>query len=213
MNARWLLLLTLLGGCSGDKPLGGGFSDDFDRAALGSDWRTTGPGAYLQDGKLVLARLHNHTVWLRRRLPADVKVELDCLSRSPDGDLKVELDGDGQGFQSDDDVAKDRIYVSTAYVFIFGGWRNSRSALVKENEHQWQFESRVPTRSQPRVEPGRTYHWVITRKGGHLDWSIDGQPFLSLDDPHPLSGAGHDHFGFNDWEAEVAFDNLRITPL
>ena len=29
----------------------------------------------------------------------------------------------------------------------------------------------------------------------------------------PLAGVGHDHFGFNDWEAKVCFDNVRVTPL
>ena len=36
---------------------------------------------------------------------------------------------------------------------------------------------------------------------------------LSLKDPNPLLGAGHEHFGFNDWQVPVCFDNLTITPL
>ena len=32
-------------------------------------------------------------------------------------------------------------------------------------------------------------------------------------DAEPLSGAGHEHFGFNDWDTPVCFDNLKITPL
>jgi hypothetical protein len=159
-----------------------------------------------------VARAHNRSLWLRRTLPDDVVVELDATSMSPDGDLKIELFGDGESFQSDDDVAKDLIYSSSGYVFIFGGWRNSRSALVKRNEHQWQFEPGVPTRVQPRVEPGRTYHWTITKRGGNIDWRIDGQPFLALQDPTPLRGTGHQFFGINNWEADVYYDNLRIRP-
>ena len=26
-------------------------------------------------------------------------------------------------------------------------------------------------------------------------------------------GVGHDHFGFNDWEVKVCFDNVKVTPL
>ena len=26
-------------------------------------------------------------------------------------------------------------------------------------------------------------------------------------------GAGHEHLGFNDWDAPVCFDNLKVTPL
>ena len=36
---------------------------------------------------------------------------------------------------------------------------------------------------------------------------------LMFDDPAPLTGAGHSYFGFNDWEAELHFDNFRVRPL
>ena len=38
-------------------------------------------------------------------------------------------------------------------------------------------------------------------------------PFLMLDDPSPLEGAGHEYFAFNNWETDTWFDNLTITPL
>jgi len=28
-----------------------------------------------------------------------------------------------------------------------------------------------------------------------------------------LTGVGHDHFGFNDWDVKVCFDNVRVVPL
>ena len=28
-----------------------------------------------------------------------------------------------------------------------------------------------------------------------------------------VAGAGHEHFGLNEWEAPVCFDNLKVTPL
>ena len=203
-----------LAACSGDPELRGAFADDFERADVGGDWRNTGGPYQIKNGKLTFANAHNHPLWLRRRLPRDVKIELDCASFSPDGDLKVELFGDGETFQSDEAVRRDEIYIASGYVLIFGGWRNSRSVLVRENEHEWQIKpASAPIRVAPRVEPGRTYHWTITRRGGRIEWLVDGQPFLSRDDPAPLSGKGHDHFGVNGWEAEVTFDNLRIQPL
>ena len=36
---------------------------------------------------------------------------------------------------------------------------------------------------------------------------------LVLEDKEPLRGKGHEHFGFNDWDVRVCFDDLRITPL
>jgi hypothetical protein len=34
-----------------------------------------------------------------------------------------------------------------------------------------------------------------------------------MNDREPLSGRGHDHFAFNNWDSDLWFDNLRITPL
>ncbi len=196
-----------------DPPLQGTFVDRFDRAAIGPDWRNSGAPYRIEDGKLVVDHAHNQPLWLKRRLPRDVKIELDAMSRSPQGDIKVEVFGDGHRHESEEAVRRDLIYEASGYVFIFGGWSNSRSVLVRQKEHAWQTDPTVPLRTTPRVEPGRTYHWEITIRGGHIDWKIDGQPFLSWDDPRPLAGPGQDHFAFDGWETELVFDNLVITPL
>jgi hypothetical protein len=189
------------------------FSDNFDRTELGPDWSNTGGPYRLEGGALRFEKAHNHPLWLTRPLPADVQIDLDVTGSSPDGDLKVELMGDGQRFESDDDVKRDAIYTASGYRFIFGGWRNRLSTIARQNEHTWQQDPRVPRRMDVHVEPGRTYHWTLTKRGGHLEWLLDGKPFLSLDDATPLQGPGHDRFGFDGWETGATFDNLKITPL
>lgn len=210
MRAAAVLGLLLLAGC----PKPGAFADDFDRQALGPDWKNSGAPWKIVDGQLTVALAHNHPLWLQRPLPDDVRIELDAVSHSPDGDLKVELFGDGERHATDDEVARDLQYTASGYVAIFGGWRNSRSVLVKQQEHAWQVQHGVPMRlGRGQVEQDRRYHFAFERRGGHLAWSIDGVPFLELDDPAPLRGPGHDRFGFTGWESAVAFDNLKITPL
>jgi len=196
-----------------DPPLGASFVDHFDRAEIGSDWRNTGGPYRIEDGKLVFDHAHNHPLWLARRLPHDVRIEFDAMARTPDGDLKCEIFGDGHRFESEEAVRKDLIYEASGYVLIFGGWHDSRSVLVRKNEHAWQSDRSVPQRTTPRVEPGRTYHWAITRRGGHIDWQIDGKPFLAWDDPNPLAGDGQDHFAFDGWESTVVIDDLVVTAL
>ena len=49
--------------------------------------------------------------------------------------------------------------------------------------------------------------------GKTVKWWVDGNEMLSYVDPAPLAGAGHDHFGFNDWDVKVCFDNVRVVPL
>jgi len=34
-----------------------------------------------------------------------------------------------------------------------------------------------------------------------------------MEDDEPLEGRGHDHFAFNNWQSDLWFDNLEITPL
>jgi hypothetical protein len=185
------------------------FSDTFDRADLGPDWLDTGHGATIKDGKLCLARAYNHPVWLRRKLPRNVQIDFDAVSKSPAGDLKVELFGDGESFDPD----KDR-YDPTSYMIVMGGWHNSKSIISRLGEHDEAVKvARDRTGAEPLVTVGRTYHFTVTRRGGTIDWKIDGAPYLSWTDPEPLAGPGHEFFAVNDWEADVSFDNLAIRPL
>ena len=187
-------------------PPPGPFADDFERSTLGSDWLATDPSAVrVENGVLTVERAHNHPVWLRRPIPDDAVIEFDAWSDSPDGDIKVEVWGDGRSAYSGPMTGA---YDASGYVLVFGGWQNSRSAIARMQEHG----PGTVVRELPRVEPGRRYHWQIRRQGGQLLWSIDGQPFLTLDDPAPLRGASHAHFGFSGWETRVHFDNLRIRP-
>jgi hypothetical protein len=189
------------------EPAAGPFSDDFNRAQLGPEWLATDPAAVsIENGALVVQRAHNHPVWLRKPIPDDVVIDLDVWTDSPEGDMKVELFGDGQSFHRGDPRGA---YDATGYVLVMGGWRNTLSAIARQHEHA---ADRV-TRAEPSVVPGRKYHWTIRRQGRVLTWLVDGKPFLTLDDPDPLRGAGHRSFAFSGWESKVYFDNLKISPL
>ena len=100
-------------------------------------------------------------------------------------------------------------YTATSYVFIFGGWRNEISALARMNEHGADRRTRVDT----KVVKGQKYHVRVERRGNQIYWQMNGQPFLDMHDPEPLHGPGHAYFAINDWEAELHFDNVKITPL
>jgi hypothetical protein len=185
-------------------PAAGPFSDDFQRPSLGADWLAMDPTAVrLENGALTIERAHNHPVWLRRPIPADATIEFDAWTDSPDGDVKVEVWGDGRSAHTG---PLESAYDASGYVFIHGGWKNTRSVLARQEEHG----PGVAAREGPRVEPGRRYHWQIRRKGGEIVWSIDGVPFLTLNDPAPLRGPGNAYFGFSGWEARTHFANLRI---
>jgi hypothetical protein len=180
--------------------------DDFERSEVGDDYRRTADVYEIVNGALSTKGAFNHPLWLRRKLPPAVSIELDCWSNTPDGDIKVELFGDGESHARDKGA-----YTSTGYVVIMGGWNNPRSMVARGNEHG----KALVERTQPRVEAGRRYHWRIVRSGSRVTWYVDDMehPFLTLDDAAPLSGAGHEYFGFNNWQSDSWFDNLAITPL
>ncbi len=198
-------LLWALGACTpqGDPGIGAGFFDDFERSQLGPSYDKTGGNWRIEHGQLRVQGAKNHPLWLLRTLPSEVRIEFDARSESPEGDIKVEVFGDGASH------AKAEHYEATSYVIIFGGWSNSRNVLARMDEHG---DDRVLGRPL-EVEPGRTYHFVIERVGGTLSVWVDGQLLVEMDDPEPLRGRGHDHFGFNNWQSELWFDNLKVTPL
>lgn len=184
------------------------FSDDFERSDLSgytqaeADPGWTGGTWKVEDGRLVGEKIHNAALWLKTPLPAKVRVEFDARAHTATGDVKAEVFGDGRTHQS-------------GYIAIHGGWNNSITTLARQDEHA--EERKVDNRAcrrpgqQPRcVEPDLDYHWVIERTDGDVKWFIDGQLMLVYRDPHPVQGK---HFGFNNWEAKISFDNLKIFDL
>lgn len=180
------------------------FQDDFNRAMLGADWLTTGAGVTLEQGALRLAKLHNHPIWLRQELPDDIRVEFDAWAETDEGDIKVELAGDGKSY------AKTASYTATGYVVILGGWDNSLHLIARQDEHG---EDRVAIPAEPKVEAERRYHVAITRRQGELRVELDGELIAELVDDAPLLGPGQRNFAFNNWEAPTRFDNLVIYAL
>lgn len=194
-----LLHLALRGEAPVTVP-GPRFEDRFDRAALGRDYFTTGMHWRIARGELWSPEAKNNPLWLAMRLPPQVAIEFDARSETASGDrsgdIKFEVFGDGRNHAS-------------GYVCIFGGWGNTVSVIARLDEHGADREERADR----KVEPGRTYHMRLERRGGTLRWFVDGALFLEYEDPEPLQGRGHDRFGFSGWAADLFFDNLRIAPL
>lgn len=195
-------------------PLTAPWEDTFDRAELGEDWNALSPGWHIENGKLCGKNARNRGVWLRRRLPVNARIEFDAYAESPIGDLKVELWGDGQSGATSTSYTN-----ATSYLVIFGGWRNSKHVLARIDEHgDDRLEIDVDPKSDDErerpVSAGQSYRFKIERADGKtIVWSINGVEYFTFTDPEPLAGPGHEHFGFNDWEVPVCFDNLKVTPL
>lgn len=204
------VLAIALAACKGEKDAAKAaagkviLEDHFDGKALAGHWKDTSRGKYtIVDGWLKAQGAHNRPLWLKTRLPDDVRIDFKARSMSEALDIKVEVFGDGASY------AKKASYTATSYVLILGGWNNTRSIIARMNEHGDDRKERL----KPRGEVGREYSFAITRKGGRIAWELDGDSFLSFEDANPLKGPGHEHFAINNWESEVYFDDLVIREL
>jgi hypothetical protein len=190
------------------------YTDSFDDAQkLKTNYWSSGTYWRIVDGQLLGPSPKNNPLWLRVPLPHDVAVEFDVRSESSEGDIKVEIFGNGYDHAS-------------GYILIHGGWNNTVSVIARLDEHGTALpalqrqgtaigpDTRVRVEAKPfPVERSRSYRWRIERRGSKLSWSIDGQPFMQFDDPSPLGGKGHDRFAFSGWESQLYFDNLSVQAL
>ncbi len=197
------------------------FADDFSNpASIESNYFSSGGFWRTVQGELLSPGVKNNPVWLGAVLPDDVVFELDVRCMSPEGDIRVELFGNG-------------VDPSSGYVFVHGGWNNSASVVArldlnappiealrqKAREHGKSeaevFTSTTRVRWMANlhpVQPGRPYHWRIESDGNRLRWFVDGQLAVELEDPVPLRGRGHDRVGLSGWESQLYFDNLSVRP-
>jgi len=184
------------------------YEADFDDGRIGDEWKQSEPdlgwkaGTWkVVDGQLEARDIHNAALWLQTVMPERVRVEFDATALSDEGDVKAEIFGDGRTHQS-------------GYIVIFGGWNNSINAIARRDEHaEDRKEDRRCSARKGRVfcvEPDVPYRWTLERTDGELRWYLDGVLFLTYGDAHPVQGR---HFAFNNWEAPVRFDNLKIFDL
>ena len=199
--ARWLIALALVSACKvrDPAPVTAPWQDVFERDSIGLDYLAAGSGYAVAGGRLIAAAAHAHPLWLRKRLPHDVRIELDCGASDPAGEVRVELFGDGGGEPAGAPP------IPTGYTFAISGGeaRLDRPAALG-----------VHAPAPPRGPDGRM-HWKIERTGRTVRWFVrDMQhPLLTYVDPHPLEDDAHAYFGVVDGTDATWFDNLAITPL
>jgi hypothetical protein len=173
------------------------FSDDFERAEIGDDWRFVSANWRIEDGWVAIDHAENDALWLQQALPDDVRIEFDARSLEDIGDIKFEVFGDGATHQS-------------GYVCIFGGWSNQINTIARLDEHG---ADRFEGQAGVQVVPEQVYRMALVRTDQRVRWFIDGTEFLVFDDAAPLEGDGHRHFGFNNWHVNLRFDNVAVYDL
>ena len=199
---------------SGRPPITDVFEDSFDRAELGPDYNALSPAWKIVANKLCVRGAHNKGAWLLRKLPVNARIEVDAVAEAAEGDVKLEAWGDGATGATGASYTN-----ATSYLAILGGWKNTKHVLARLDEHAedrmaLDVEAASDDERQRPVAPGQPYHFKIERSDGKsVRMTVNDVLYFEMWDDDPLSGPGHEHFGFNDWEAPVCFDNLKITAL
>jgi hypothetical protein len=204
-------------GCDKDNDpvLATQFADQFNRAELGDDWRSTGYGAYyLRAGRLCTSKPRNHPLWLKRKLPTNVRVTFDATPLTANADVKAELFGDGCAMDTEG-----RDYLSTSYVAVLGAHNNSEHWLARLYEHGPDLHHTAlvaggASIADSKLNQNQVYHVELSRSDGKtVDLTVDSVRVHSFEDGQPLLGTGHDHFALNGWDSPVCFDNIVVSPL
>ena len=177
------------------------FSDDFSGTVLSKKWqRGVGEGGkgkwVVENNSLNIQNAKNDPLWLDVPLPKNFRIEFEAQALSTDGDIKVEVLGDGKNHAS-------------GYVIIFGGWKNKLDVIARLDEHG------KDRKEQPtlKVVKGKVYNVTISRSDQRLVWSIDGKEHMSYLDKNPLGGNLHSKFAFSNWTAPLRFSKLRIYKI
>jgi len=87
-------------------------------------------------------------------------------------DLNLTLCADGQNLTS-------------GYNFLFGGWKNTRTAIVRQGKVVAEKFFRIPVETNIHR---RWFYLKAIKKGNNLQFWIDNNLIISYNDPNPLTG-------------------------
>jgi hypothetical protein len=189
------------------------FSDDFERKTLGKDWKSVHKGWKIVNGWVHSSKAHNRALWLAQNFSGDIIIEFDARSEPPTkgafrGDIKCDA------FATEPKrVACGKDLCSMGYVVINGGWFNKFDLIARLDEHKSDsaiVKKRTTKSAHSEIKPSVTYRWKIVRQGNTVHWYRDDVLQLSFEDSKPLAGG---FFGFNNWESNVYFDNLKVYTV
>ena len=190
------------------------FEENFERQELGPKWQSAHSGWKIVNGWAHSSKAHNRALWLQQEFKGDLIIEFDARSEPPKTGKKFRGDIKCDAFATEPKrVQCGKDLCSTGYVVINGGWFNKTDLIARIDEHKTDpsIVKRKTTESgQSEIRPSVTYKWRIVRRGSSVEWYRDGKLQLTFDDKNPIEGG---FFGFNNWESNVYFDNLKIYAL
>jgi hypothetical protein len=159
------------------------------------------------------------TVWNRMRIAGDLRIEFEVMiEHSYPGKNNINFFlfytmPDGTSPEASTRKRRDADYADyhrlNGYIFTFVNARNeSKQARIRIRRCPG-FRLLSETFSYSS-QPGHLYRIAIVRRGGTLEFFVDGELRLSAHDDAPLTEG---YFGFRTFQTRLWFDNLTIRRL
>lgn len=120
-------------------------------------------------------------IWNKKEMKGDVTVEFFAgIKMDQERGRKYEYASD-----MNITICADGNDLTSGYSFIFGGWQNTRTRIVKGTKVLGEKFERIPADSGIHR---RWFYLKAMRRGNHLAFYIDNELILECDDPAPLEG-------------------------
>jgi len=210
---------------SGNEPLL--FSDDFEHGPDTTVWVSEiAPQAnsrvYTANGKLVLDTRGGVTVWLKKRLQGNIRIEYDRMIPAPlaSGGNGNERVSDFNQFWMATDPRNSNLFtrngVLEAYdslLLYYIGMGGNSNKTTRFRKYEGNGERRLLqeyTDSSHLLEAGKTYHIITIVKDGTTQFYVNGELYFSFTDPSPLKEG---YFGFRSTRSKQFIEGIKIYRI
>lgn len=199
------------------------FSDEFNEFPRNSLWITEmtpepGSGVYAKDGQLFLDTKGGVTVWLKKKLSGNIRIEYTRKVLVDTG--KNDRLSDLNSFWMASDPRNNNLFTRKGvlesydslrlYYVGMGGNSNSTTRFRKYNGNGERTLLKEYRDSAHLLQPNMLYNIMIEVKYKIVRYWVNGEIFFEYIDPSPLKEG---YFGFRSTKSRQAIDNIKIYQL
>lgn len=198
-------------------------SDDFEKGLDTNLWHAEiapqpNSSVYTKQGKLVLDTKGGVTVWLKKKLQSNCKIEftrtvvLDSGINDRLSDLNVfwmAIDPLNQNLFTRNGVLESYDSLQLYYVGM-GGNTNSTTRFRKYQGTGERTLLQEYTQPEFLLQPNKEYKITIVVKNKNTSFAVDGKTIFTYDDPAILKEG---FFGFRSTKSRQTIDNFRVYKL
>ncbi len=164
------------------------FSDDFERIAIGKNWKTARGDWSIRDGWLTGSGFSEKEIFCNKTFEGSQRLEFDAKTAETPCDLSGFINATPDGLR-------------TAYFVGFGSENNTCSKLLIAGSLVKEWPS--------TITPGKVYHQVVQRDGNTITHIINGKTVMTHQHDQPLTGPEHNKIGLYIFSLGQ-FDNVKI---